>query len=85
VPEISRFLGIVIAMFYRDHEPAHFHAFYGEFEITVEIESGVVSGRFPQRALAHVLEWHSLHRQELGENWKLTRERKPLKSILPLE
>ena len=85
MPEISRFLGIVIAMFYRDHEPAHFHAFYGEFEVRVEIETGVLSGQFPRRALAHVLEGCELHKQELQANWKLTRERKPLKSIPPLE
>lgn len=55
MPEISRFLGIVIAMLYRDHEPAHFHATYGEFEITVGIRDGLVTGRFPRRALGHVL------------------------------
>lgn len=49
MPEISRFLGILIYMYYREHAPPHFHAEYGEFEITVEIESGVVSGRFPRR------------------------------------
>jgi Domain of unknown function (DUF4160) len=43
-------------MFYRDHEPAHFHALYGEYEITVRIEDGVVKGEFPRRALRHVLE-----------------------------
>jgi hypothetical protein len=57
MPEISRFLGIVIRMFYRDHAPAHFHAEYGDYEITVAIETGVVEGRFPRRALKAVLEW----------------------------
>ena len=85
VPEISRFLGIVVAIFYREHGPAHFHAYYGEFEITVEIENGVVSGRFPQRALGHVLEWFAMHKQELVENWALARNSKPLKRISPLE
>lgn len=56
VPEIFRFLGVVIAMYYRDHGPPHFHAAYGEFEITVEIDSGIVKGQFPKRALRHVLE-----------------------------
>ena len=65
MPELSRFLGIVIVMYYRDHPPPHFHAIYGEFDITVEIESGKVNGPFPKRALAHVLEWSTLHRQEL--------------------
>lgn len=56
MPEISRFLGVVIRMYYRDHAPPHFHATYGEYEITVEIESGVSEGRFPRRALGAVLE-----------------------------
>ena len=63
MPEISRFLGIVIAMYYEDHPPPHFHAKYGEYEITVETESGIVKGEFPRRGLAHVLEWRELHRE----------------------
>jgi hypothetical protein len=51
MPVLSRFLGIVIVMYYRDHEPAHFHALYADCEITVAIETGVVDGRFPRRAL----------------------------------
>jgi hypothetical protein len=85
MPEISRFLGIVIAMFYRDHAPPHFHAFYGEFEITVEIDTGVVNGRFPRRALSHVLEWCQIHRAELLEDWRLANLRQPMKRIDPLE
>ena len=65
MPELSRFLGIVIAMYYRDHAPAHFHAIYGDSEVTVEILSGRVNGQFPKRALAHVLEWATLHQPEL--------------------
>jgi len=52
-------------MYFRDHAPPHFHAFYGEYEITVEIESGVIEGTFPKRALRAVLEWLDLHRDEL--------------------
>jgi hypothetical protein len=85
MPEISRFLGIIIAMFYRDHSPPHFHAIYGEYEITVEIESGIINGRFPKRALRLVLEWLELHKAELLENWSLAEERKALKKIQPLE
>ncbi len=47
MPEISRFLGIVIYMLYDDHPPPHFHPEYGEYKITVEINTGVVEGRFP--------------------------------------
>jgi hypothetical protein len=56
MPELCRFLGIVIYMYYKDHAPPHFHAEYAEFEITVEIESGVVTGEFPRRALNLVME-----------------------------
>jgi hypothetical protein len=85
LPEISRFLGIVIVMYYRDHRPPHFHAKYGSDEIVVSIEDGVVEGHFPRRALQHVLEWSTLYRQALMENWGLAEQRKPLKPILPLE
>ena len=85
MPEISRFLGIVIAMYYNDHVPPHFHARYGSFEITVRIADGVVEGRFPRRALNHVLEWYTLHQAELLEDWNLARERRALRPIDPLE
>jgi len=85
VPEISRFLGIVIGMFYRDHAPPHFHAVYGEYEAIIEIEGGAVSGRLPRRALELVREWTALHRDELLEDWELARQGQPLKRIAPLE
>jgi hypothetical protein len=85
MPEISRFLGIVIAIFYRDHAPPHFHAVYGDYKITVEIETGVVSGKFPKRALAHVLEWYEMNKPALRDDWKLASERRPLNKIPPLE
>jgi hypothetical protein len=85
MPEISRFLGIVIAMFYRDHQPPHFHAVYGDYQITVDIDNGTVEGRFPRRALQHVLEWYVLHKQELIDNWELSHQRSPLRKIAPLE
>ena len=85
MPEISRFLGIVIAMYYRDHATPHFHAIYGDFEITVEVTTGQVNGQFPKRALAHVLEWSTLHRQELLDIWALARASRPLPRVEPLE
>ena len=85
MPELSRFLGIVIAMFYRDHAPAHFHAKYGPYEISVRIADGVVTGSFPPRALRHVLEWYGLHREELERDWDLARRGEPLIPIAPLE
>lgn len=84
VPELSRFLGIVVRMYYRDHFPPHFHARYGN-SMVVQLDSWVVEGRFPPRALRLVLEWAELHRAELHEDWNLARLGKPLKPIPPLE
>ena len=64
MPEISRFLGIIITMYFNDHSPPHFHAIYNEYEITVDIETGVIAGRFPRRALNAVLEWHQQYKKE---------------------
>ena len=85
MPEISRFLGIVIGMFFNEHGLPHFHAVYGEHTITVEIESGKIRGEFPGRALRLVLEWSELHKQELLEDWERARQRQPLNRIAPLE
>ena len=85
MPEISRFLGIVIGIFYSEHGVAHFHAVYGEHEISVEVESGKIHGQFPARALRLVLEWANLHKGELIENWQLARQGQPLRRIAPLE
>jgi hypothetical protein len=85
MPEISRFLGIVIGMFFNEHGLPHFHAVYGEYKITVEIESGNVRGEFPPRALRLVLEWAQLHKPELLDDWERARRRQPLERIPPLE
>jgi len=85
MPELSRFLGIVIAMFYREHGVPHFHAVYEEYEISVEVETGTIHGRFPPRALKLVLEWMNLHKAELLEDWQLAKQGQPLKRIAPLE
>jgi len=85
MPELSRFLGIIIAMYYRDHAPPHFHAIYGEYEATVDIESGEVNGHLPKRALAHVHEWRLLHKEELLQSWALAQAQQPLSKIAPLE
>jgi hypothetical protein len=85
MPEICRFLGIVIGMFFNEHGVPHFHAVYGEYEVTVEVETGAVHGEFPPRALRLVLEWGELHKSELLEDWLLARQGQPLKRIAPLE
>jgi hypothetical protein len=85
MPEISRFLGIIISIYYNEHNPPHFHAEYGEFQITVEIESGIVNGKFPRRAMVAVLEWYIIHKEELMQDWELAIKGKSLNKIKPLE
>ena len=85
VPEISRFYGIVIRMFWRDHPPPHFHAEYGDDEAVTEIGSGVVlHGNLPRRALRLVQQWEAMHRTELTNNWRRTRLPEAPKEIDPL-
>lgn len=85
MPTISRFLGIIIAMYWKDHAPPHFHAKYSEHEITVNIHTGVVEGHFPKRALYHVLEWYELHKDELIVDWELCQKEEAPNPIEPLE
>lgn len=85
MPELSRFFGIVIVMYWRDHNPPHFHATYGGDEALISLDGVVLSGKLPRRALSLVLEWLALHRRELTENWELACERRALKPIAPLE
>ena len=85
MPEICRFLGIVVYMLYDDHRPPHFHAEYGEYKVSVEINMGIVEGRFPRRALNALMEWYALHKDELLEDWQLAERHEPLNQISPLE
>lgn len=85
MPRISTFYGIVIAMFWADHEPPHFHAIYGEHDAQVLISSGeVIGGWLPRRAARLVTEWAELHRGELMANWRKARAGQPLDTIEPL-
>ena len=86
MPEVSRFFGIVIRIFFNDHDPSHFHAIYGEYEALIEIESlAIYRGELPRRALAMVLEWAAIHREDLRKDWELARSGRPLEPIAPLE
>lgn len=86
MPEISRFFGIIIAMFYSDHNPPHFHARYGSSSAIIRIEDfAVLDGHLPPRALGLVIEWAETHRDELLKDWKLAAENKPLFPIEPLK
>lgn len=84
MPTISVFYGIVIAMFYNDHDPPHFHARYAEYRARVAIDGDVLDGDLPPRAARLVREWAGLHREELEQDWHLAQELRPLLAIEPL-
>jgi hypothetical protein len=85
VPEICRFFGIVITMYYNDHVPPHFHARYGRERASIGIESlQILEGTLSPRALGLVIEWASAHKSDLMTDWALARSHSPLKSIDPL-
>lgn len=86
MPEISRFFGIVIGMFFTDHAPPHFHVRYGEYKAAIDIRTlAVIEGRLPPRALGLVTEWAALHREALLRDWDLAQQPNALFPIPPLE
>lgn len=86
MPEICRFYGIIIRMYFVDHPPPPFHAEYGEHEALIMIENlQIFSGDLPSRAFKLVEEWASLHRDELRDLWEMARQSQPLSKIEPLQ
>lgn len=86
MPEISRFFGIVIKMFYNDHEPPHFHAEYAGQKGRIDVENLVLfRGRLPRTQLQLVLGWAALHQEELRLNWNRARTGRPVERIAPLD
>ena len=86
MPEISRFFGIVITMYFNDHRPPHFHVRYERYRAKIAIEHGtVLEGALPARVLALVAEWAHMHRVELDRNWTSLATEGTFARIAPLE
>jgi hypothetical protein len=86
MPEISRFFGIVITMYYNDHQPPHFHARYAGQTALIAIDAlSILRGQLSPRVMGMVVEWAAVHQDELRTNWNLAREQAPLNPIEPLE
>ena len=85
MPEICRFYGIIIQMFFNDHNPPHFHIVYGDFKAIINIQDEIVEGFMPKRALKLVFEWMDLHKLELLDNWELAQNGELPKKIEPLK
>ncbi len=85
VPSISRFFGIVIAMYFDDHGPPHFHARHAEGSAKVRIDTlEVIDSSLGRRQLRCVLAWAELHHDELSENWRRARAGETLQQVEPL-
>lgn len=85
MPTISRFFGLTIAMYFDDHEPAHFHARAAEHSAKIRIDTlEVIASDLPRRDLRLVLAWAEMHADELDQNWRRAREGATLKAIEPL-
>jgi hypothetical protein len=86
MPEICRFYGIIIRMYYDDHNPPHFHAFYDDDEAWININTlAVFSGSLPARALGLVIEWASMRQDELRNDWELAKNQQKPEKIKPLK
>jgi len=86
MPEISRFYGIIIYIYFREHNPPHFHAVYGGDEALIEIDTlGVLSGNLPPKALGLVIEWAAMHKEELAKSWKQAMNHQKPDKIAPLK
>jgi hypothetical protein len=85
MPEISRFLGIVIYMHFNEHNPPHFHAEYNEFRASISINNlGLIEGRLPSKVMSLVIEWAQEHQEELLKNWNSIKETGKYYKIRPL-
>jgi len=85
MPEISRFLGIKIFMFFNEHNPPHFHVEYNEYKASIDINSfGVIEGKLPAKVLGLVIEWADIHQEKLLKNWDDIRETGEWHKIEPL-
>ncbi len=85
MPTICKFLGIIIRMYWSEHQPPHFHAIYDDYEIEVNLLIGMITGEFPAKQLKKVIEWSNVNRNELLENWELVQSGQNPKQIEPLK
>ena len=84
MPILSRFYGIIIKMYFQlsEHNPPHIHAIYGEYVAAISINNfKVLEGDLPTKAVSLVLEWMSIHKEELLTMWNTQN----FKQLAPLE
>lgn len=86
MPEVSRFFGIIIRMFYDEHNPPHFHAEYQGAKAVFDFEGNLLQGALGSKTARRLIrDWIDLHRDELSEDWELARQDKTIRKIAPLD
>ena len=85
MPSISTFYGIIIAMFFDDHVPAHFHAFYQDAEATFNLDGEMLKGDMPKKQQKLIEAWAIIHQEELNKNWELAKNNHEINKIEPLK
>ena len=79
-------MGIIIAMYYQEHNPPHFHVRYNEYKAAISIKDlALLEGKLPPKVFGLVVEWASQYQNELLEDWELAKKLQILKPIAPLE
>ena len=84
MPAISMFFGIVIRMYWEDHRPPHFHAYYQDMSTVYDLEGNLLEGTFPKKQSSLATAWANIHHDELVANWVLTEQRDAVFRIEPL-
>jgi hypothetical protein len=86
MPEISGFFGVIIAMYFNEHNPPHFHVRYNEHKSEIGIITlSLLAESLPPRVMGLVIEWATIHQEELMADWELARLKANLNAIAPLE
>ena len=85
MPTISMFYGIIIRMYYDEHHPPHFHAYFGDFKALFDFNSNLLEGNLPKSKIKLVQAWSLIHKDELLANWELSKNNEQLFYIKPLQ
>jgi L-arabinose isomerase len=86
MPEISRFFGIIVRMFYNEHNPAHIHAEYASGKAVFDLQGNILKGDLQSKTATRLVrEWIDLYAQDIARDWELARRGDPLEKIPPLQ
>ncbi len=85
MPEICRFYGIILSLYWRDHNPPHVHFSYGDFECNISVIDRVVDGKAPAKVIIKVNQWIDLHEDEILSMWEKARRGEKIGKIEPLK